>query len=413
MTVQTDLLKSLLNYDTWRQIGDRVPIDILDYKCKQIYQVLAKSHDKYERNLTSHELNKIYESEYPSMSKDQKQSMSDLFAEINGASFYGPDIALDLLLRTKDEAVSIQMLELADKFMQQPDERVNVLNDLRTLIAQVEDYHDTTTQEHVSEQFTMEAVEESFQDLGRFQVNLASLAELHPCLSGGHFVIFGARPEVGKTSFQASLCAGPGGFAAQGYKVLTLLNEEKAGRVRNRYLSVSIGCSTREILTDPCLFEENAALLQANVDIRDATGFRLADIRRILDEQEVDVLVVDMLDKVQLPGDWAGEHQRLGQLYQDYRDLLKVYDTLGFGGSQVSADGEGRINLDLSMLANSKTGKAAEADIVYLIGKSGVKADNSEVDPTRYINIAKDKAFGLTGRRITCLLDPQSGRYQS
>ena len=409
MTVQTDLLKSLLNYDTWRQIGDRVPIDILDYKCKQIYQVLAKSHDKYERDLTSHELNKIYESEYPSMSKDQKQSMSDLFAEINGASFYGPDVAIDLLLRTKDEAVSIQMLELADKFMQKPDER-SMCSMIYVPDCQVEDYHDTTTKNTQNS-----SPWKQLRNLSRPRAipsQSRSLAELHPC-HPADISSFRARPEVGKTSFQASLCAGPGGFAQQGYRVLTLLNEEMAGRVRNRYLSTCIGCSTREILADPDVFEENAALLQANVDIRDATGFRLLDIRRILDDQEVDVLVVDMLDKVQLPGDWAGEHQRLGQLYQDYRDLLKVYDTLGFGGSQVSADGEGRINLDLSMLANSKTGKAAEADIVYLIGKSGVKADNSEVDPTRYINIAKDKAFGLTGRRVTCLLDPQSGRYQS
>lgn len=85
---------------------------------------------------------------------------------------------------------------------------------------------------------------------------------------------------------------------------------------------------------------------------------------------------------------------------------------LGWGGSQVSAEGEGKIVLNMAMLDGSKTGKAGEADVVYLIAKSGMN-QSGDVDPTRYINIAKDKAFGATGRRITCLLDPQTGRYSA
>jgi replicative DNA helicase len=76
--------------------------------------------------------------------------------------------------------------------------------------------------------------------------------------------------------------------------------------------------------------------------------------------------------------------------------------------SQASADAEGRTRLDFSMMENSKTGKAAEADLIIGIGKHG-QSDDGEPDTMRFLNISKNKLSGYHGV-IPCNL-LENGRY--
>ena len=55
------------------------------------------------------------------------------------------------------------------------------------------------------------------------------------------------------------------------------------------------------------------------------------------------------------------------------------------------------------MMEGSKTGKAAEADLMVLIGKTQ-QAEGEDEDPVRYLNLAKNKLNGYQGK-ITCVLD--------
>ena len=62
----------------------------------------------------------------------------------------------------------------------------------------------------------------------------------------GHLIEVGARPNTGKTSFHASLVAGPNGFAQQGAKCVILCNEEGTHRVGARYLTAATGMTMQE-----------------------------------------------------------------------------------------------------------------------------------------------------------------------
>jgi hypothetical protein len=77
--------------------------------------------------------------------------------------------------------------------------------------------------------------------------------------------------------------------------------------------------------------------------------------------------------------------------------------------SQLSAEAEGKVDLNQSMMEGSKTGKAAEADLMILIGKAQ-QAEGQEEDPLRYLNLAKNKLNGYQGR-ITCTLDGGRSLY--
>jgi hypothetical protein len=59
------------------------------------------------------------------------------------------------------------------------------------------------------------------------------------------------------------------------------------------------------------------------------------------------------------------------------------------------------------MMENSKTGKAAEADLIIGIGKSDV-TDND--DKRRYLTVSKNKLTGFHGR-VVCNLDTEMSRY--
>jgi len=62
-------------------------------------------------------------------------------------------------------------------------------------------------------------------------------------------------------------------------------------------------------------------------------------------------------------------------------------------------------------MEGSRTGKAAEADLMLLIAKDAVKnPDNEEESPARHLNVVKNKLSGWHGVEH-CELDYLTARY--
>ena len=78
--------------------------------------------------------------------------------------------------------------------------------------------------------------------------------------------------------------------------------------------------------------------------------------------------------------------------------------------SQLSAEAEGKVLLNQSMMEGSRTGKAAEADLMLLIAKNPVVEGQEEEDNQRHLNIVKNKLTGWHGV-IHCELDYKTARY--
>ena len=84
--------------------------------------------------------------------------------------------------------------------------------------------------------------------------------------------------------------------------------------------------------------------------------------------------------------------------------------------SQLSAEAEGRVNLNQSMMEGSRTGKAAEADLMILIAKNPQTNSNTDDEVTeddgfRHLCVAKNKLTGWHGR-VICDFDYKVGRYE-
>lgn len=409
------MINSLLSQTTFEKLQGKIPLDYLGPDIRQIYHTLEYAHKTYGRDIKLHELRELHFARNPTMVDEKRESLEDLFAEIPSSDHYGADVAFDLLDATLLQDKVHKALQIAVELGKNPADREEHVGKLMSVVESMK----ATAVEKESydvESFDVDDMIESSEEDHAFKCNLPPLAELHPALPRGAFVVFAARPETGKTSFHAHLIAGPKGYASQGYSCHVLVNEEAAYRVRNRYATAFAGVDKQTLLETPRdVLQERLAVLRENVHIVDVTGWTLADVERYLDSQDrIDVVVCDILDKIGNPGDWAREDMKLKSTYMRFRDFgkPKYYDALMLGGSQVGAEGEGKLVLNMSMLDGSKTGKAGEADVVYMIAKSGMSQDG-EVSPTRYINIAKDKAWGLTGRRVTCMINPVTGRYSA
>ncbi|MCP4487297.1 MAG: hypothetical protein GY820_08270 [Gammaproteobacteria bacterium] len=79
--------------------------------------------------------------------------------------------------------------------------------------------------------------------------------------------------------------------------------------------------------------------------------------------------------------------------------------------SQLSATAEGKVYVDQSMMEGSKTGKAAEADLMVLISKNPLVEGAEEQDTQRHLNIAKNKLKGGWHGVVHCELDGGRSLY--
>ena len=120
-----------------------------------------------------------------------------------------------------------------------------------------------------------------------------------------------------------------------------------------------------------------------------------------------DIIIIDQLDKLGIEGNFARTDEKLRAIYTGAREIAKRRNCAVIAVSQASADAAGRYEVPFSMMENSRTGKAAEADLIIGVGKSD--AVDSE-DRSRGICISKNKITGWHGT-IGVILDPQTSRY--
>ena len=229
-------------------------------------------------------------------------------------------------------------------------------------------------------------------------------------ISGGHFVLVGARPNTGKTSFHSSLVAAGGGFAQQGAKCIVLCNEEAYTRVAARYISASTLMTIKEIHGNKALAASRYNSIKDNIQFKDSTGKGMDWVESVVKYERPDIVILDMGDKFsEIKSERTDITLKAAAIHA--RNISKQYDCAVIWMSQLSAEAEGRADLNQAMMEGSKTGKAAEADLMILIGKTQ-QAEGEEEDPIRYLNIAKNKLNGFQGK-ITCQLDGSRSLYSA
>ena len=408
--MELSLIRTLMDkefYDNNR--GARCPDRLFSKDARKIKQTIDSAMTMYNRSITPSEVEALFTSNNPSMTTAQKQSFNHLFKLVHKEAPMGNDIAQEVLSKLFQQVIGEDIANLGFDYVNGSQ---TSLEPLRMILEQYND--DFTPDLNVEwDNIDIETLLEKNDLEARWTFNIPTLTGVIEGINAGHLIEIGARPNTGKTSFHASLIASPGGFASQGANCIVLCNEEGSHRVGARYLTTATGMSMKEIKNNPSKARDLYAPIKEKIKIKDATGRDMAWVESVCKSYKPDVILLDMGDKFARSGGFARPDEALKANAIHARMIAKQYECAVFYMSQLSAEAEGKIVLNQSMMEGSRTGKAAEADLMILIAKNPVTADtdpNAPEDMSRHLNIVKNK---LSGRhcQITCELDYVTGRY--
>ena len=404
--IELALLRSLMQKDFYDEHkGSKCPDRLFSKDVRKIKSTLDEAMGKHERNLSLTELQALFFSSNGTLTSANKTSYEVLFTKLSREEPMNNEIAKEVLSKLFQQMVGEEVANLGFDYVNGTKSNLEPLRNI------LDNYQDDFTPS-----FRFEGDDISFDTLVdhlnvkyQWKFNIPSLARRVEGLSGGHFVIVGARPNTGKTSFHASIIASEGGFIDQGAKCVVLCNEEAYKRVGLRYLYCKSNMSSDQVLEKRKVALERYEPVRQLLSIKDATDKRMDYVEQLAKSVNPDVIVLDMGDKFATAGsDRSDIYLKEAAIHA--RNIAKKYNCVIIWMSQLSAEAEGKINVNQSMLEGSKTGKAAEADLMLLLSKNPDIEGQDSNDPQRHIRLAKNKLTGWHGT-VHVELDVETGRY--
>ena len=407
--MELSLLRSLMNKDFYEDHrGARCPDRLFSKDARTIKHTIDKAMTKYDRDISPDEVEALFLSSNPAITTAQKQGYSALFNDIKRQTPMGNDVAQDVLSKLFQQVIGEDVANLGFDFVNGTQTSMKPLRDL------LDKYNDDFTPEMRIEwddiSFDTLIAKQSQQT--RWSFNLPALARKVEGVNGGFLVEIGARPNTGKTSFHASMIVGEGGFARQGAKSVVLCNEESYDRVGFRYLTASSNMDKYQIKDNPSQARDRYKIVSPNLKIKDVTGEDMTWVESMCKTIKPDVVVIDMGDKFARMSGYSRPDEALKANAIYARQIAKQYDCVIFYMSQLNAEAEGRQRLNQAMMEGSRTGKAAEADLMILIGQPANVEGIDEESTMRHLNVVKNKITGWHGM-INCNINPHTARYSA
>jgi len=403
------LIRSLMKKDFYDEHrGIRCPDKLFSKDLRKIKNSVDYAMQRYNRSVTPDEVEALFLANNPTMTTAQKQAYGDFFVRIKKEQPLGNDVAQEVLSKLFQQVVGEEIANLGFDYV---NGSKSSLEPLRNMLEQYgDDFIPTLNVEWAD--ISMETLLAKNAMEARWTFNIPSLTRKVEGVNEGHLIEVGARPNTGKTSFHASMIAGQNGFARQGAKCVILCNEEAVHRVGIRYLTASTGMTQEQIVKNPQLTQEKYSTVRQNIEMIDCTGRDMSWVESVAKSHRPDIVVLDMGDKFAKTAGFARQDEALKANAIYARMIAKQYGCAIFYMSQLSAEAEGKVVLNQAMMEGSRTGKAAEADLMLLLAKNPDVEGEEEQSPQRHINVVKNKLSGWHGK-IVCELDPYTARYSA
>ena len=400
--IEKELIKLLLSKEFYTKNKGKLSKELFTNGTGDLYATIAKAHQDSDNDLTLNEISTLYtDVDNPALTRVAKQNFQSLIEDIESSSLPNAKIAHNILESLYKRRQANKIAVLATEIYNGKDADFSEIQ--KCLESSIDDEGDTY------DYITSDVGElvEQLKDNTKFKFNLKPLQERVHGVGEGNLIILFARPESGKTAFWVNLIAGVDGFASQGAKVCALINEEPAIRTQMRLVNAHTGMTFEEIKNDTALANRKWAEIKENVRILDTVDWDLAKVDELVAKEKPDIIVIDQLDKVGVAGNFARTDEKLRAIYTGAREIAKRNNCCVIAISQASAEAQGKLDITFDMMENSKTGKAAEADVIIGVGYR----DKVDMDKNlRGLNISKNKITGWHGM-IPCNIIPELSRY--
>jgi replicative DNA helicase len=229
---------------------------------------------------------------------------------------------------------------------------------------------------------------QELRDAPKYSWSIPELELMLGPVSKGDFLIVGARPDGGKTTFLATQAVH---FASQlndSNCVLWCNNEESASRIRLRQTQAALNWTREEVMKDldksVKLFEKKVGV--GKIQVMDNTSMTVFDIEAAIQACNPRVIIIDQIWKV---GGFEKQTntavERYAKLAQYIRELAKHYGPV-IGASQLDGTADNAKYPLMGTLYGSKTAVQGEADAIVTIGQSA-----DEGADMRFLRAPKNK----------------------
>ena len=401
--MEKELIKLLLKKDFYNKNKRKLTKEFFTNGTGDLYETIRRAHEDSDNDLSINEVSSLHMQVYnPASTRAKKENFDELVNEIKELELPSETIANNILRSLFKRRIAQNIAQLAS----------NIYNGQDADFSEIKKQLDTSFDDDDADEYeyitnNIDNLIDKLKDNTKWKFNLAPLKEAVHGVGEGNLIIIFARPEAGKTAFWVNLVAGIDGFASQGAKVCALINEEPAIRTQMRLINAHTGLTMDEIRADIQQANQKWAEVRQNIHILDTVDWSLDDVDDFVQKEKPDILIIDQLDKVGVTGTFARTDEKLRAIYTGAREVAKRNDCCVIAISQASADGQGKFDLTFDMMEGSKTGKAAEADVIIGVGHRD-KMDTDE--RVRSLAISKNKITGWHGLK-NCIIIPELSRY--
>ena len=402
--MEINLLKTLLSTEVYENHQQRIRRSIFADEHLQILDLIVEGHSKYENDLQPDDLFAMWMSQNPMATSAIIHDFRDILDNLKTAPAITEAVADDIIQSLWRQEIGRDVASLGINMAEGDSAAMTKLKRL------IENVADSYMPDDFGEDCDADIDElmAFTSNENKWQFNIPTLSRELYGVGPGNFGAIFARTEAGKTCFSISLCAGPGGFASQGAKVFYLCNEEDVQITKLRGMQSWAGVSAKECITRSAEVRGKFKEIDSNMRFREINGWNVDKLDAFLTKFPADVVILDQIDKLEISGTYDGLHRKLGALYQSVRELAKRHRCAILCVTQASIEAENRTRVEASMMADSKTSKQAELDLIIGIGMSAPSNDGP--DPRRFLNLSKNKLSPFHGM-INCTIEPLISRY--
>ena len=402
ISLERQVLGYMMNRSFYDRIKNIMTRDMFEGRYATLFDTITYGHKNYETNLTREQLTALFVDRNPAMPQSTRLEVFDIVKHLSPYVSDSGDLEYDVV---KNFWVRDRARQIGEKAIAIFTGESEHFGELKTLIDMVEDgrMSDKTTYTETTEGF-LELLEEE-TDEPDFPFDWDLLNSFVSGLDRGNLGIIFARPEVGKTTFCSFLAAS---YIKQKKKVVYWANEEPSKKIKMRIIQSYHALTKHEMKEQAdALHEIYLESIEPYLTVMDSVGTSMDELNDYAQLNEPDVMFCDQLDKFKVDGNFNRGDERLKETYVLAREIAKRNKLLVWAVSQASSDAHDRQFIDYSMMDNSRTGKAGEADIIIGIGKTGTSEEENTV---RHICISKNKLNGWHGM-ITSHIDVHRGVY--
>lgn len=321
--------------------------------------------------------------EYPALKQSEKDLFGILFAKIRDADA-DETLVESYLKKLKEKSIAHETALLAldvEEGRKGYTELVDFISTVEVDIPLTEEIEFVTT---------------SLQELLQEEENLPGLdwrlkclnVSIGPVRKGNAIHIF-ARVETGKSAMWIS----EGTYMAQQLPdespLLIFFNEEGGRDIMYRLYSAMVQVPYSELILNPAKYESDfLAMGGRRIKFIDRPVLHKTEMEKIIKAVNPGLIIIDNTDKVQ-GFDADRKDITLANIYKWTRELAKSWCPV-ITVAQADATGHNSMWLNESQMAESKTGKPSELDVIIGIGRT----DREGMEYIRHINIPKNKLRG-------------------